>query len=172
MALVVTAGLLFAGTAAQAKPATTTTVAVDLSVTAPGLVQTGAVEVVEGADGTTTLIIDVTRTRDCAGGVPGTTVERWQGTTTVASLTVPNNLSSASAVGTLTAGYVWSSTCEGPAYLEGPVGDVIVEGLATDRTVRDRTSAGTRILTRSADFTVTFGTGAATSTGIIERLIG
>jgi hypothetical protein len=131
------------------------------------------VTVEEDPTGAVTLTINVTRTRACFGGSPGSTIETWQGTTATASLTVANNLASVSASGTFTSGYSLTSTCTGVAPVSDSIGDVLVEGLATDRTIRERTSDGVRILTRTADLTATWGFGGSfQGTGTIVKEIG
>jgi hypothetical protein len=169
IAVALTAGLLVTATAVNAKPAETTTVAVVWTRSVPDLLtENGSVIIRQSADGTVTFDLDVSRVQSCPGG--GQTVETWLGTTTQANLTVPNNLSTAAAAGDFTTLYSKVSDCEADTTYQ--IGQVLVDGVATDRTIRDRTVDHVRTLTRNASFTLTFGSDALLRAGTIEKRIG
>ncbi|HSL25300.1 MAG TPA: hypothetical protein VLA54_03390 [Acidimicrobiia bacterium] len=171
LAIGIGAVLLLSATAAQARPPETTTVTLNVLRDVEGYHEEGIVTVREDPTGAVSLTIDITRTQACPGGSSVSRSETWRGTTTTASLTVANNLSSATASGTFTSGYSLTSSCEGETG-NGAIGEVLIEGLATDRATRERTSDGVRRLTRTADLTATWGFSAFQGTGAIVKDIG
>lgn len=172
IAMSLSAGLILVALTAEAKPSSTTTASASWSRSLPGYSEEGSVFITEGPSGSWTLYVDITRTRSCAGGVPGQTAEVWHGSTSLATLAVPHNLATAYGDGTVPTGYSLTSSCLGELPVTGPVGTVIIDGVANSRTVRERTIDGIRILRRTADFVVTYGDTALFADGWVEKQIG
>ncbi|MGQ0848152.1 MAG: hypothetical protein ACT4OP_03395 [Actinomycetota bacterium] len=150
-------------TAASAKPPATTTVSAAIS----RVDVTGSLEVTEDPAGNVTLDLFAVRTT-MNGGC--TVTETWDAAGP-AVLAVANNLSSATATATFAGGHTLVDNCGGSSG-PSPIGQVLVDALATAKTDRLRTEAGVRIVTRTAQVTVTFGSVGVVVPGEIEKTIG
>ena len=166
--------LVLTATAVQAAPSATTNVTASWSSGNPGdlIVEVGQLTVTEAPNGTVTLSFDVSRTVVCFAFPEASTTERWQATNVPATLSVKNNLSSATATATVVGGFSVTSSCPGTVQTTGNVGAVALDAVATNRTLRERTADRVRILTRGFDAAVNFGSWSFGVTGEIEKRIG
>ena len=166
--------LLLIATAAQAAPPSTATLIAGWSVGGPGalIVETGQVTITEAVTGEVTLSFDIIRTVACLA-VPGaSTTERWQATNAPATLSVKNNLSSATLVANVVGGLSVTSNCPGVDAVTGNVGPVSIDAVASTRTLRERTTDGVRILSRTVQLALNVGSLSIEGTGEIEKRIG
>jgi hypothetical protein len=166
--------LVLTATAVQAAPPATTSLTTSWSSGAPGgrVVSLGQITVTETSNGTVTLSFDITFTVACEGLVGASTTTRWQATDAPASLSVKNNLASATATANVVSGFSVTSTCPGVTEVTGDVGVVTIDAVGTNRTLRERTDDGVRILTRSISAGLHVGSWSAVVTGEIEKQIG
>lgn len=166
--------ILLISTAVQAAPSTTVSLTTGWTSGAAGdmVVEVGSVTVTETPDGVVSLSFVVTRTIACTDLAGAATTERWEATDAPASLSIKNNLASASVVATVTGGFSVTSDCPGVTEVGRDVGPVTIEAVAVDRTVRDRTADGVRTLTRSVDVTVMAGSLTRQSPGELQKTIG
>jgi len=174
LATAMSVALLLTATAVQAAPPSSATLTAEWTSGAPGdmTFEEGSITVSETPDGVVVLSFDVTRTIECLGTEGAATIERWQATDAPASLSVKNNLASATATATVTGGFSVITNCPGVTPGTGDVGAVTIEATATARTARERTQDGVRILTRSVDVAIVAGSLIRQAPGEIERLIG
>ncbi|HUP17748.1 MAG TPA: hypothetical protein VM848_17090 [Acidimicrobiia bacterium] len=174
LAAAMSVAILLTTTAVQAAPATTATLTAEWTSGAEGdiSVEVGSVTVTQAVNGDVTLSFDVTRTIACLGVAGASTREVWQAIDAPASLAVKNNLSSATATATVTGGFSVTSNCPGVILDSGDVGLIIIEAVATARTVRERTADGIRILTRSVDVAIVAGSLIRQAPGALEKSIG
>ena len=166
--------LVLTATAVQAAPPATTSLTASWSSGASDgtTVSLGQITVTEATNGTVTLSFDITHTVACAGSPGASTTARWQATDAPASVSVKNNLSSATATANIVGGFSVTSTCPGVTEVTGDVGLVKIDAVATDRTSRERTLDRVRILTRSISAALHVGSWSAVVTGEIEKRIG
>jgi hypothetical protein len=166
--------ILLTATAVQAAPSTTVSLTTGWTSGVAGdmVVEVGSVTVTETPDGAVSLSFVVTRTIACPDLEGAWTTERWQATDAPATLSIKNNLASASAVATVIGGLSVTSDCPGVGQVTGNVGLVTIDALATDRTVRERTADGVRTLTRSVDVTVVAGSLIRQAPGEAQKIIG
>lgn len=166
--------LVLTATAVQAAPPATTNLTASWSSGAPGasIVSLGQITVTEAPDGTVTLSFDISFTVACEGLAGAATTTRWQATDAPASLSVRNNLALATATANVAGGFSVTSTCPGVTEVTGDVGLVTIDAVATNRTLRERTADGVRILTRSISAAHQVGSWSAVATGEIEKRIG
>ena len=166
--------LLLTATAVQAAPQVTTTFIARWSSGSPGdmIVEVGQIAVTEAANGAVTLAFDFTRTIACPALPGASTIERWQATDAPATMSVKNNLSSATVTANIVGGASVTSTCPGVDNTTGDVGAVTIEAVATTRTLRERTIDRVRILTRTVEAAVSLGSWSFVTTGEIEKRIG
>ena len=171
LAAAMSMAILLTATAVQAAPPTTATLTAEWTSGTPAdmVFEVGSITVTEALNGDVTLSFDITRTVVCLDGV---TTERWQATDAPASLSIKNNLSSATAVATVVGGFSIASTCDDVISRVGDVGLVTIDTVATARTLRERTADGVRILTRSVDVAIVAGSLIRQAPGEIEKLIG
>ena len=173
LAAAMSVAILFTTTAVQAAPQSTVTFTAEWTSGAAGdlVFENGSITVTETPDGVVSLSFDISRTTQCLGTENASTTERWQATGVPASLSTKNNLSSATAVATVTGGFSITSSCFDvvPA---GDVGLVTVETVATARTLRERTADGARILTRSVEVAIVGGSVERRAPGEIQKTIG
>ena len=166
--------ILLISTAVQAAPSTTVRLTTGWTSGVAGdmVVEVGSVSVTETPDGVVSLSLVVTRTIACPDLEGTSTIERWEAADAPASLSIKNNLASASAVATVTSGFSVTSDCTGVTETSQNVGIVTIETSATGRTVRDRAADGVRILTRKVDVTVVAGSLIRQAPGQLEKVIG
>lgn len=166
--------LILTATAVQAAPSVTTSLTASLSSGSPGdlVVESGEITVTQAPDGTVTMSFDIIRTILCLSLSGASTIERYQAINVPATLSVKNNLASATAAANVVGGYSVTSTCPSMVPVTGDVGPVVINAVATDRTVRERTIDRVRVLTRSFDAAVTFGSWTFGVAGEIEKRIG
>jgi hypothetical protein len=166
--------LVLTATAVQAAPSATTTVSASWSSGNPGdrFVSLGQITLTEAPDGTVTLSFDITFTVACEELIGASTTTRWQATDVPASLSVKNNLTSATATADVVGGFSVTSSCPGVPVVTDDVGPVTVDAVGTNRTLRERTADGVRILTRSISAGLHVGSWSAVVTGEIEKRIG
>lgn len=171
LAAAMSVAIVLTTTAVQAAPPTTASLTAGWTSGAPGdmVFERGSITVTEALNGDVTLSFDVTRIVACLGGAA---TERWQATDAPASLSIKNNLASASAVATVTGGFSLTSNCLGVGPAAGDVGLVTIETVATARTLRERTADGVRILTRSVDVAIVAGSLSRQGSGGIQKIIG
>ena len=136
------------------------------------VVEVGSLTVTEALDGVVSLSFDRTRTIECLSLEGASTIERWETTDVPASLSIKNNLASASAVATVTGGFSVTSDCPGVIEDGGDVGLVTVDTVAAARTVRERTADGVRILTRRVGLAILAGSRSHQAPGKIQKSIG
>jgi hypothetical protein len=174
LAAAMSMAILLTTTAVQAAPPTTASLTSAWTSGAPGgmVFEVGSITVTEALDGVVLLSFVITRTTACLGVVGASTTELWQATDAPASLSIKNNLSSATAVATVTGGFSVTSDCPGVAPDGGDVGLVTIDTVATARTVRERTADGVRILTRSVDVAIVAGSLIREAPGEIQKTIG
>ena len=107
--------LVLTATAVQAAPPATTSVTASWSSGSQGglIVSLGQITVTEAPNGAVTLSFDIIHTVACLGLPGASTTERWQATNVPATLSVKNNLSSATATANVVGGFSVTSTCPG-----------------------------------------------------------
>ena len=173
LAAAMSVAILLMSTAAQAAPTTSTSLTTGWTSGASGdmVVEVGSVTVTQTPDGDVTLSFVINRTIVCPDVPTALTTERWEATAP-ASLSIKNNLSSASAAATVTGGYSVTSNCPDVIEVSGDVGLITIETVANARTVRERTADGVRILTRSVDFAIVAGSLERQAPGEIQKVIG
>jgi hypothetical protein len=174
LAAAMSMAILLTATAVQAAPPTTATLTAEWTSGTPVdmVFEEGSITVTEALNGDVTLSFVITRTIVCTGDPTASTIERWQATDAPASWSIKNNLASASAEATVTGGFSVTSSCPGVIEVAGDVGLVTIDTLATDRTVRERTADGIRILTRSVDVAIVAGSLIRQAPGEIQKAIG
>ena len=166
--------LLLTATAVQAAPQVTTNFTANWSSGSPSdmIFEVGEIAVTEAPNGAVTLSFDVTRTVACPALPGASTIEVWQATDAPVTMSVKNNLASATATANIVGGLSVTSTCPGVTDTTGNIGAVTIDAVAATRTSRERTIDRVRVLTRNVDAAVSLGSWSFVTTGEIEKRIG